>query len=146
MIRYLGGNIQDYLLITNIEVIPRRKNDNNCDVITLIMQDNLIEYCRLRPSDTGLNVDVFLDDGGAYKRNNHPLQVYMQNDYGNVANVLPIEVEASSLNTLSPPNIGISLDDYQEVLGFISKNKDLIKQFADGQIDHLSFFKLMQHV
>ena len=110
------------------------------------MCDDLLEYCRLRPSDTGLNVDVFLDDGGSYNRNNHPLQVYVQNDYGNVANVLPIEVEASSLNTLSPQNIGISLDDYQEVLGFISKNKDLIKQLADGQIDHLSFFKLMQHV
>lgn len=110
------------------------------------MHDGLLEFCRLRPSDTGLSVEIFLDDGGAYKRNNHPLQVYVQNDYGNVANVLPIEVDASSLNTLSPPNIGISLDDYQEVLGFISKNKDLIKQLADGQVDHLDFYRTMHRV
>ena len=101
------------------------------------MHDVLLEFCRLRPSDTGLSVEIFLDDGGAYKRNNHPLQVYVQNDYGNVANVLPIEVEASSHNTILPTNMGISSADHQKVLEFISKNKDLIKQLADGQVDHL---------
>ena len=110
------------------------------------MQDDLLEYCRLRPSDTGLGVDIFLDDGGAYKRNIHPLLVYMQNDYGNVAEVLPIEVEASCHITLPPPNIGISFDDYQKVLEFIGKNKNLIKQLADGQIGHVNFIMAMQHV
>ena len=110
------------------------------------MDDDLLEYCRLRPSDTGLRVDMFLDDCGAYKRNNHPLQVYMQNDYGNVAEVLPIEVDSSTYNTLPPPNIGISFDDYQKVLEFIGKNKNLIKQLADSRISHLNFIMAMQHV
>ena len=109
------------------------------------MYDDLLEYCRLRPSDTGLGVAVFLDDGGAYKRNHHPLQVYMQNDYGNVANVLPIEVETNT-NAIPATNIGISLDDYQKVLEFISKNKDLIKQLADGQIGHLDFLRSIQRI
>lgn len=110
------------------------------------MQDDLLEYCRLKSSDTGVSVDIFLDDGGAYKRNNHPLLVYMQNDYGNVANVLPVDVEGSSQNTLPQTNIGISFADYQKVLEFISKNKDLIEQLADGKISHLDFFKTLQRV
>lgn len=110
------------------------------------MHDDLLEFCRLRPSDTGLSVEIFLDDGGAYKRNNHPLRVYMQNGYGNVASVLPIDVETSRPNTLPTPNIGISPADYQKVLEFISKNKDLIKQLADGQVDHLDFYRTMHRV
>lgn len=109
------------------------------------MPDNLIEYCRLRPSDTGLGVSVFLDDGGAYQRNKHSLLVYMLNYYGNVANVLPIEVETNT-NAIPATNIGISLDDYQKVLEFISKNKDLIKQLADGQIGHLDFLRSIQRI
>lgn len=110
------------------------------------MCDDLLEYCRLRSSDTGLGVDIFLDDGGAYQRNNHPLQIYMQNDYGDVSNVLPIDVEESSPNTLPPTNLAISFTDYQKVLEFIRKNKDQIKQLADGQVDHLDFFRLMHRL
>ena len=89
-------------------------------------------------------MDIFLDDGGAYKRNNHPLLVYMQNDYGNVAEVLPIEVEASSQNNLPNTPMGISFADYQKILEFISINKNLIKQLADSRISHLYFFRTMQ--
>lgn len=110
------------------------------------MQDDLLEYCRLRPSDTGLGVNIFLDDGGAYQRNNHPLQVYMQNDYGDVSNVLPIDVEESSPNTLPPTNVAISFADYQKVLEFIRKNKDQIKQLADGKIEHLDFLRSIQRI
>lgn len=70
----------------------------------------------------------------------------MQNDYGNVANMLPIEVEASRYNTLPPPGLGISCDDYQEVLEFIGKNKDLIKQLVDSLVDHLDFYRTMHRV
>lgn len=109
------------------------------------MQYDLVEYCRLRPSDTGLSVDIFLDDGGAYKRNKNPLLAYMQNDYGDVAKVLPIDVESANRITSAPPNLGILFTDYQKVLEFVSKNKELIRQLADGQIEHLDFYGLMQH-
>lgn len=103
------------------------------------MKDNLFEYFRMRPSDTGLNVDIFIDDSEAYKRNGHPLWVYMQNDYNDISNVIPIDVETSNQIVLYPKNVGISLTDYQQVLKYISQNRELIIKLTDKTIDHLEY-------
>lgn len=111
------------------------------------MNDDLIEYWRMKPPKTGLNVEIFLDDGEAYKRNGHPLWVYMQNDYNNFTNVIPIEVDSVNQVMLGvPKNIGINMGDYQQVLKYINLNKELIKQLADCDIDHLEYIELHKQV
>lgn len=109
--------------------------EENKDVPT----DNLFEYFRLRPSDTGLNVNIFIDDSAAYRRNGHPLWVYTQNDYNDISNVIAIDVESSNQIVLSPKNIGVSFADYQKVLKYINQNRELIIRLADGVIDHLEY-------
>ena len=111
------------------------------------MNDDLIEYCRLRPSDTGLNVEIFLDDGGAYKRNGHPLWVYMQNNYNDISDVIPIELDSVNQVMLGiPKNIGINTNDYQNVLKYIKQNKELIEQLANWQIGHLDYINLHKKI
>lgn len=66
----------------------------------LFRDDELMEYARLRKSNTGLDVDVFVDDGGAYKRYGHPLWVYVRNGYSNDDPVFPIVVSKGL------PNLG----------------------------------------
>lgn len=104
-----------------------------------VMTDKLFEYHRVRSSDTGLNVDIFIDDGEAYKRNGHPLWVCMQNCYNDISDVIPIEVGVSCQVVSTPPNLGISLTDYQRVLRYVSQNRELIIQLADGIIGHLEY-------
>ena len=41
--------------------------------ITVQFPGDLMEYMWLRPKDTGLGVDIFIDDGGAYIRHDEPL-------------------------------------------------------------------------
>lgn len=127
--------------VIKLNINDVRNIDNECvNELANSINDDLIEYCRLRPADTGLSVDIFIDDGGAYLRNNHPLCVYMQNDYNNTMNVLPIDIEESNQLILNTPgNIGISLTDYQKVLKYVNQNKALIKQLADGEINHMDY-------
>lgn len=101
--------------------------------------DDLIEYCRMRPTQTGLNVEIFLDDGEAYKRNQHQMWVYMQNDYGCISNVYPVIVDQVEQTAFDPEHIRISQTDFQQVLEYITGNKRLIEQLADLKIGHLDY-------
>ncbi len=108
------------------------------------MEDDLIEYCRLRPEKTGLNVEIFLDDGEAYKRNGHPLWVYIQNNYNDITDVIPIEVE--TLSVISDKKVNIDINDYENVLKYIKKNKELIKGLTDNSVKHLEYVELHKKV
>ena len=49
----------------------------------LLRGDELMEYARLGKEYTGLDMDIFVDDGGAYKRYGHQLWIYVRNGYTN---------------------------------------------------------------
>lgn len=108
------------------------------------MEDDLIEYCRFRPEKTGLNVEIFLDDGEAYKRNGHPLWVYMQNNYNDISDVIPIEVE--TLTVISDKKVNIDINDYENVLKYIKQNKELIKGLTDNSVKHLEYVELHKKI
>jgi len=102
------------------------------------VHDDLIEYARLKKDKTGINPDIFVDDGGAYKRNGHPLWVYVRNGYTVNDPIFHIDVS----HTPVAPNIkyNISDIDLQAVLAFVELNADLLKAFADEEISHLDFY------
>lgn len=110
----------------------------------LLKDDELMEYARLDKSKTGLNVDVFVDDGGAYKRYGHPLWVYVRNGYLDIDPIFHIEVSDKP----SVPQIQLNLKeiDLEAILAFISQNADLLKLFADEEIEHLDFYKMCKPI
>ena len=99
----------------------------------LLRDDELMEYARLSKRNTGLDIDIFVDDGGAYKRYHHPLWVYVRNGYSDTNPIFHIEVSS----TPCAPEITYNLreTDLNAVLVFISKNADLLKSFADEEIE-----------
>ena len=46
--------------------------------------EELMEYMWLRPKVTHLNVDIFVDDGGAYVRHEHELLLFVRRSMSNV--------------------------------------------------------------
>lgn len=132
---------------TNPEVIREIIKKSALYVINemgLLRDDELMEYARLRNEDTGVGVDVFVDDGGAYKRYNHPLWVYVRNGYRATDPFFHIEVSENP----SAPNIeyNISEANVQAVLQFIRQNASLLKAFADEQIGHNEFYSVCKPV
>lgn len=105
----------------------------------LLRDDELMEYARLRKNNTGLDVDIFVDDGGAYKRYGHPLWVYVRNGYSNNDPVFPIVVSKRPSKPLKKLNI--RKIDLRAVLLFISQNASLLEMFANEEIEHEEFYK-----
>lgn len=104
-----------------------------------IRESELWEFMRLPPSRTGLDYDIFVDNGGAYKHHNHKLWLYVSFD----SQKIPITVEEN-------PSMFFFLNThvfkYSDVLEFIKKNQKILKKLADGEIDEQTFFKRLQKV
>ena len=54
---------------------------NRFNEMGLLDDEELMEYTWLRKDNTGIDIDIFVDDGGSYKRYGHPLWVYVRNGY-----------------------------------------------------------------
>lgn len=104
-------------------------------------EDELMEYAKQGKDVTGLNVDIYVDDGGAYIRNGYPLRIYVPNGYGNTNEFFHIDVS----NTPNPPSVHCELDedDMNAILCFIEINADILRMFANEEISHVDFLKSM---
>ena len=108
-------------------------------VIDLCLPEELIEYIWLRPIETNLNVDVFVDDGGSYIRHGHELLLLARNGYDQCVNeFVPFSVSQTP-QVLSDKEIHISSEDIVCVQQFISTNLQLLQALADRQISQQAF-------
>ena len=102
--------------------------------------DELMEFLWLRPTRTGLNVDIFVDDGGSYIRNNHPLLLFARNGYDKtVSEFIPFSI--SEIPLILNPNIeyNISYNDIFAIQDFIVYNIGILRQLANETITHSDF-------
>ena len=113
--------------------------------ITIQFPGDLMEYMWMHPKGTGLNVDVFVDDGGAYIRHNEPLLLWVRNGYDkSVGEFIPVSVslEPQILNDTIP--IRIAEIDIQAVSKFIVSKLNLLQALADRKISQIDFFHLVK--
>ena len=110
----------------------------------LLADDELMEYARLWPIKTGIMLDIFVDDGKAYKRWGHPLWVYVRNGYGGENNFFHVNVS----DRPTAPNIKYNINklDLEAVLHFIRINAKLLDDFANERIEHAEFYSLCKPV
>jgi hypothetical protein len=114
----------------------------------VLRNDDLMEYAKLGKQYTGLNVDIFVDDGEAYKRNKHPLWIYVRNGYSNTDSFFPVVVSKTPFvpSHISKDDINIQEDDLEAVMVFVSINALLLRDFADEKVEHMDFYKICKPV
>lgn len=104
-------------------------------------EDEIMEYSLLKPKFSGLNVDLYIDDGGAYIRHEHPLWLYFRNGYTKNDNVLPISINETPEVLVDNYKLCISKNDFESIISFIKLNVELLISFANDEIGHKDFFE-----
>ena len=106
--------------------------------------DELYGYMWLKPNDTGIGVDIFVDDGKAYIRDNHIPLVYIRNGVGReVDEFIPVSI--SEKPTIIDSSIKLNLDLFTmgKIFNFIKNNVNALLDFADNKIDINTFFEII---
>ena len=110
------------------------------DGYKLSCPDELMEYMRLWPKHTGLNMDIFVDDAGSYKRNSHQLLLFIRNGYdGDFDGFIPMSVENKPRILDDEIEIKISYDDIFAVQDFVQWNLDKLIALADRKMSQTDF-------
>lgn len=95
--------------------------------------DEMWSYRRESPQNTGLGIDIFVDDDMSYKWFEHPKWVYFRNNYESVREYLPMLIDKQHPRIpLINPNIKISLKDIEQIKNFIIKNYSGLIKISNG--------------
>jgi len=109
--------------------------------------DEIQEFLWLKPNVTNLNVDIFVDDGGSYLRNNHVLLLFARNGYDKgVSEFLPFAISNNPIILDKSIEYGISYDDIFLIQDFIEINNNLLQSFANRKINHQEFIDQIKPV
>lgn len=130
-------NTQDHLLKKIVIEESVRLTDN----------DKLMEYLWLRPFQTNLKVDVFVDDSGAFERYGHPLVLYVRNGYDKESSdFIPFLVSNKPQVLDDNMDFHISYEDIFSVMDLIQENQKLLVGLAKGTIEASDFVSELKQV
>lgn len=108
-------------------------------------RDECEQFTPLLPSETGLEVAIYLDDGYAAKSNHHPVVVFVQNSYNendyHFRHLICITADEYAQNVFNTP-LRIRHEDYMYVRFWIARNRDLIHTLANRDIDIFGFMRM----
>lgn len=123
-----------------------RQGISHMESYTLTNPDELIGYMWLRPYETLLKYDIFVDDGGSYIRENHPLLIFVRNGIGRECGVfIPISVSNDPKILDTHMVIDISVEDLYEIKQFIIDNQKILFEFSNGKIMPDDFVGNLRH-
>ena len=106
---------------------------------------DLEEMAGFRKEDSGLPVNLWLDDSSRYKRSGHWKRIKFQNDHGNKLvsdNLLSMtlspdpKIPEGELSRLKLPT-----RDVNRLKQFVKDNFDLLSKLADQDITFVTFLK-----
>ena len=109
--------------------------------------DDLEEMAGLRKFDSGLPVNLWLDDKSTYKKSGHWKRVKVQNDHGNKINSGDMfSITISDDPQIMPPNavVNIPAKEIEKIKAFIKDNYSLLSELADQEISFAQFIKRMK--
>jgi hypothetical protein len=111
--------------------------------------DELEEMAGLRKSDSGLPVNLWLDDSSYYKRAGHWKRIKFQGDHGDKANPGNMFTMTISENPEIMPKsvemqIKLPAKEIEKIRQFVKNNYELLSKLADQDITAFDFFKRMK--
>ena len=109
--------------------------------------DELMGYRYLNKDKTGIDVDIFVDDGEAYKRDGHKPLLFVRNGYDKMNfEFVPISVSQTPYIMNREMKINIIKGDIRKIFIFIRKNLSLLLRLANMEIDQVDFLKNIQPI
>ena len=109
--------------------------------------DEINEYMWLKPNLTNVDVDIFVDDGGAYLRHNHELLLFARNGYGReTADFIPFSISNKPRVLDDDVDFNVSYDVIFSIQDFIQANVNALKSLANKRISQEMFVQNINKV
>jgi hypothetical protein len=108
----------------------------------------IYEMATLRKKDSGCPVNLYLDDGGTWKKSGHGKRIKFQSDKGDrpvTRNMISMSIEDDPKILQKNAKIALSSKELDKVKDFIRINKNLLLQLGDT-ISIVDFVKQMKTV
>jgi hypothetical protein len=108
----------------------------------------IYEMATLRKMSTGLPVNLYLDDNGAWKKSGHWKRIKFQPDPGNrpvTKNMVSMSIEDDPKILQKNAKIALSAQEIEKIKLFVRLNKDNLLKLGDT-IDIADFVKQMKTV
>jgi len=102
--------------------------------------DELYNYMWLKPNVTNIDVDIFVDDGEAYIRDQHIPLLFVRNGKGReISEFIPISI--SQTPEILDNNLAIAIDEniIKQVFDFIKVNSKELMDMANGNLNADAF-------
>lgn len=105
-----------------------------------IFPDEFINFAGLAKEDTGLAVDIFLDQCNSYKEYNHPFWLYFRNSYGDLNDFVPITINDKKV-LLENKKLNIYQKDITDMIRFIDAHFDDIQDITEEKMDVFDLYE-----
>lgn len=108
--------------------------------------DSLFEMACLRKNKTGLPVNIYVDDSGAWKESGHANRIKFQRDKGDrpiTRDMIPMSIEDNPRILVQSPDMELSASDIDAVKQFIRDNRILLEKLGNTEIDIEDFIREM---
>lgn len=97
--------------------------------------DELYGYMWLKPNDTNINADIFVDDGEAYIRDEHVPLLFVRNGNGrDITEFIPISISETPAILDDSVVINIDTNTINQIMEFIKANAETLLTMANGKI------------
>lgn len=106
----------------------------------------LMEFLKIWPDDSGIPVELWVDDGGSYIRHNHPLWLYFRNGKTIKDKFIPVSITDNPQIMVKNPKLNIDKITFIKIITFIRRNKKNIIKLAKGQILNTDFLNNIKPV
>jgi len=106
----------------------------------------LFEYHLLERQQTHLPMRIYVDDGGAYLRHDHPLWLYMCNGYQTDSPVIPVTISEAPCIPLDHYDLNVSESHLEKVYIFIKENYNILLDLANDKILNVDFDKIVKPI
>ncbi|MDR1203822.1 MAG: hypothetical protein LBL58_19605 [Tannerellaceae bacterium] len=112
-------------------------------------RDELEEMAGLKKPDSGLPVNLWLDDSHAYVHGRHSKRIKFQGDYGNNTNrsnlfSMTISKDDPQIPVKQLPKLRLSAKDIDLIKTFVKNNADLLDRLSDEKITFAMFIRQMK--
>jgi hypothetical protein len=126
----------------------------NCALIEwffekVLYRDDLEDMAGLRKSDSGLPVNLWLDDSHAYARKRHAKRIRFQGDHENDANTsnmfsMILSKDDPQIPASQLPRLKLPAKEIESVKTFVRNNAGLLDKLADAEISFMAFTRQMK--